>query len=84
MKESAVREGLNPRNYKAKSMRTTLISLAHNAGIERSEINKMAGLAPNSTVAARYYSMGRAGLTAALLMEIAPLNIDDVKARSAL
>ena len=84
LRESAVAVGLNPRNFMAKSMRTTYASHAAAAGVPLAETNRMAGLVPTSTMAVSTYNMGAAGLTTALLMDVAPLSESLLRARSLL
>jgi hypothetical protein len=81
LRESASACGLDPRNYMAKSMRTTYVSFAAGAGIPLAETNRMAGLVPNSQMAVTTYNMGVVGLTTPLLMERATITADQLRAR---
>ena len=84
LRSSATALGLDPRNYMAKSMRTTYATHAASAGIPLAETNRMAGLVPTSTMAVNVYNMGQSGLTTALLMDIAPVSTNLLRARIAL
>jgi hypothetical protein len=84
LRDSAASLGLDPKNYTAKSMRTTYMTYAAEAGIPMEETNRMAGLVPNSRMSETTYNMGTAGLTTALLMERAIVPIEHLKARTLL
>jgi hypothetical protein len=84
IRDSAVSLGLDPKNYTAKSMRTTYMTYAAEAGISMAETNRMAGLVPNSRMAETTYNMGSAGLTTAILMDRAVVPIEHLKARALL